>query len=167
MIDPEDLKWLVANATDLHRLLQQTSRQAAHARLRHDEPAFLDSLSDQLERASRSSQAIFDRITARIMAGVGYASPVDTASASLGGRAGHNDLHENAGGRSGLNEEAPKDPLVFNPIGSRELILLVDDPADILLNTDEILDFEDYCFITAKDGIEAFIAGSDNRSTSC
>lgn len=155
MLDHEDLKWLVANATDLHRLLQHTSRQAAQARLRQDEPAFLDSLSDQLERASRSSQAIFDRITARIMAGAGHASPVDSASASLAAAPVATVSTKMPVGEVALGEEAPKDPLILNPKGSRELILLVDDDGEILERTGEILDFEDYRLITAKDGIEA------------
>ena len=52
--------------------------------------------------------------------------------------------------------ETPRnDSLILNPKGERELILLVDDDQEVLKCTGEILDFEDYRFIMAKDGIEA------------
>lgn len=160
MLDHEDLKWLAANATELNRLLQQMARQAEQARLRKTETGFFDSLSDQLERASRSSQAIFDRITTRIMAGAGDGLRVDHAIASLAAApvqalAAVPVTIRMPVGEMAISEEAPKDPIILNPQGTRELILLVDDDQAILENTGEILDFEDYRFITAKDGIEA------------
>lgn len=72
MLDHEDLKWLAANATELNRLLQKAARQADQVRLRQGARVHFETFSDQLERASRSSQAIFDGITTRIM--VGYAT---------------------------------------------------------------------------------------------
>lgn len=155
MLDHEDLKWLAANATELNRLLQQTARQAEQARLRKTETGFFDSLSDQLERASRSSQAIFDRITTRIMAGTSNGLRVDRAGASLAAATVPTVAIKMPVGEVAVAEEGPQDPVILNPSGSRELILLVDDDGDILKNTGEILDFEDYRFITAKDGIEA------------
>ncbi len=155
MLDHEDLKWLAANATELNRLLQQTARQAEQARLRKTETGFFDSLSDQLERASRSSQAIFDRITTRIMAGAGTGLRVDQAVASRAAAPVPVMAIKMPVGEVAVAEEGPDDPVILNPSGTRELVLLVDDDDDILKNTGEILDFEDYRIITAKDGIEA------------
>ncbi len=155
MLDHEDLKWLAANATELNRLLQQTARQAEQARLRKTETGFYESLGDQLERASRSSQAIFDRITSRILAGAGPGLRVDHAVASLAAAPLPALAIKMPVGEVEVAEEGSDDPVILNPSGTRELVLLVDDDEDILKNTGEILDFEDYRIITAKDGIEA------------
>ena len=157
MLDHEDIKWLAENAADLNRLLQQTARQAEQGRLRKDDEAFFQSLTDQIAQASHSSQAIFDRITTRIMAGTGSRLPRDEAGASLAAAPAAAAVASAriTAGEIAVAEEAPQDPVILNPKGSRELILLVDDDEEILECTGEILDFEDYRFITAKDGIEA------------
>ena len=159
MLNHEDLKWLAANATELNRLLQQAARQAEQAPLRKGESGHLESLSEQIGRASRSSQAIFDRITTRILAGAGNgvlteaatldqeAKPVSAAPANVSGKM--------PVGEISFTDETASDPLILNPRGERELILLVDDDVQFLESAGEILDFEDYRFITAKDGIEA------------
>lgn len=150
MLDQEDLKWLAANATELNRLLQQTARQAEQARLRKGEAGSLDTLSDQIERASLCSQAIFDRITARILAGEESASARAAAAAAAPGM-----TTKMPAGEVALNGETTDDVSILNPKGARELILLVDDDQEILEGTGAILDFEDYRFINARDGIEA------------
>ncbi|HEY3663475.1 MAG TPA: response regulator [Chthoniobacterales bacterium] len=153
MLDHEDLKWLAANATELNRLLQKAARQAEQARLRQGEGVHFETFSDQLERASRSSQAIFDRITARIMTGTSSGGRVDetisssTPAASVATRMPVGEIV--------MTEKSKRDPQILNPQGERELILLVDDDQEILDRTGEMLDFEDYRFITAKDGLEA------------
>ena len=144
MLDHEDLKWLAANATELNRLLQQAACQAEHARLRKGEGEHLEFLSEQLEGASRASQAIFDRITTRILAGAGGGAQSDGTTASSA-----------AAAVSAVNGDTASDSLILNPKGGRELILLVDDDLEVLEGTGEILDFEDYRFIPAKDGVEA------------
>jgi CheY-like chemotaxis protein len=155
MLDHEDLKWLAANTTELNRLLQKSARQAEQARLRKGEGEHLESLSEQLERASRASQAIFDRITTRILTGAqsDEATPRSAAAPVSAGPAGVST--KMPVGEVAINGDAAHDSLILNPKGGRELILLVDDDLEVLERTGEILDFEDYRFITAKDGIEA------------
>jgi CheY-like chemotaxis protein len=159
MLDHEDMKWLAASATELNRLLQQATRQIELARLRKgaDEP--LESLNEQLELASRASQAIFDRITTRILAGTGgSARPDKTTSGppATPASAGQASVSTKMPvGEVAVNADTATDSLILNPEGERELILLVDDDQEVLTCTGEILDFEDYRFITAKDGIEA------------
>jgi CheY-like chemotaxis protein len=141
MLDHEDLKWLAANATELNQLLQQAARQAEQARLGNGEGEHVESLSEQLDGASRASQAIFDRITTRILSSDRPNEPAfGPASAS---------------GEVAVEGDAAIESLILNPKGGRELILLVDDDLEVLERTGEILDFEDYRFIPAKDGIEA------------
>ncbi len=158
MLDHEDLKWLAANATELNQLLQQTARQAEQARLRKTETEFLESLGDQLARASRSSQAIFDRLTTRILAGVGGGLWVDEPRATMAAASTApvaTVTTKMPVGEVAIAEDSLSDCVILNPQGSRELILLVDDDEQLLEVTGEILDFEDYRIITAKDGLEA------------
>lgn len=155
MIDQEDLKWLTANAAELNGLLQQAARQAEQARLNKAQGEHLVSLSEQLERASRSSQAISDRITGRVLRGTGSEISARAAGQEGGPKAASNGVTKMPVGEIAFAEETGDSPRIRNPRGARELILLVDDDADLLERTGEILDFEDYRFITAKDGIEA------------
>lgn len=156
MLDHEDMKWLAATATALNGFLQKATRQVEMARLCKGGGENLDALDEQIELASRASQAIFDRITTRILArttgGVrpGEANPATSASAARASVSTKIPLGEVA-----ANADTASDALILNPKGERELILLVDDDQDVLKCTGEILDFEDYRFILAKDGIEA------------
>jgi len=156
MLDHEDMKWLAATATALNGFMQKATRQVEMARLCKGGGENLDALDEQIELASRASQAIFDRITTRILArttggvGPGEANPATSASAARASVSTKIPLGEVA-----ANADAASDALILNPKGERELILLVDDDQDVLHCTGEILDFEDYRFILAKDGIEA------------
>ena len=156
MLDQEDMKWLAATATALNGFLQKATRQVEMARLCKSEDENLDSLNEQIELASRASQAIFDRITTRILAraaggvGPGEATAPTPASAVRSSVSTKIPLGEVA-----ATADTASDALILNPKGERELILLVDDDQDVLKCTGEILDFEDYRFILAKDGIEA------------
>lgn len=148
MLDHEDLKWLAANASELNRLLQQAACQAEQARLHNGEDGQLESLSEQLDGASRASQEIFDRITARILSS---GLPNEPASGAALARVST----RMPAGEVATNGDAAVESLILNPKSGRELILLVDDDVEVLERTGEILDFEDYRFIPAKDGVEA------------
>lgn len=159
MLDPEELKWFATNATELNRLLQQAIRQTGQARLREGDCEPLDSLNEELERGLRISQVILDRITTRNRASAsGGASPNDRARkpAPVSRSTSPATLAQTIPlGEIALAGDAQSDALILNPKGERELILLVDDDLELLECTGEILDFEDYRIITAKDGIEA------------
>lgn len=156
MLAHEDLKWLAANATELNRLLQQATRQVEQARLLKGKAEPLEALDQQLERASRTSQAIFDRITTRILAAVDT-NPVERTRPPVApAPAGSPNISTKIPiGEIMLNGDVAAEPQILNPKGDRELILLVDDDPELLEVTGEFLDFEDYRFITAKDGMEA------------
>ncbi len=152
MLDQEDLKWLAANTTELNRLLQQVSRSSEQAR-QHKEDKYLELLGEEVALAARTSQAVFDRITARIMSGTSLAPAPQNAvqqreaPASLSTKI--------PVGEVVIIEGEPGEPPMRNPQGQREVILVVDDDKEVLERTGEILDFEDYRVIEAKDGIEA------------
>ena len=157
MLDHEDMKWLAATATALNGFTQKATRQVEMVRLGQGGGENLDALNEQIDLASRASQAIFDRITTRILAHTAggvrageAATPATPASAARASVSTKIPLGEVA-----ANAETASDALILNPKGGRELILLVDDDKEVLTCTGEILDFEDYRFILAKDGIEA------------
>ena len=134
MLDHEDMKWFAATATELNAFCN--NRDASRIRWRVYAKAKANistSLNEQVEQASRASQAIFDRITTRILArtagGVrpGEANPETSASAARASVSTKIPLGEVA-----ANADAASDALILNPKGERELILLVDDDQDVL-----------------------------------
>ena len=155
MLDQEDMKWLAATATALNGFLQKATRQVEMARLCKSEGENLDSLNEQIELASRASQAIFDRITTRILARAAGVGPGEATAATPASAVRASVSTKIPLGEVAANADTTSDALILNPKGERELILLVDDDQDVLKCTGEILDFEDYRFILAKDGIEA------------
>ncbi len=158
MLDHDDLKWLAANTTELNRLMQQVSHSADQARKNKGEGKTLDLLEEEVGKASRLSQAIFDRVTARILASAGSAGEANRAETAAGGpgapaRAAVS-VKMPVGEMAGSGENSC-DVAIRNPHGKRELILLVDDDLQLLEVTGDMLDFEDYRIVMAKDGFEA------------
>ncbi len=172
MLDHEDLKWLASHSTELNCLLQQISRHADQVRQYPTREAFINLLNDRVALAARKSQELFERITARILQNAASGpTPNDFVGAqarpripgvatSAGGRgrgpsADHSDVLVKIPlgevGSSGPSSE----PVIRNPQGKRELILIVDDDAELLETTCDMLDFEDYRVVAAKDGPEA------------
>src|SRR5882724_11035161 len=67
MLDQEDLKWIAATSTELNSILQQVSRYADLARRHRGEHNYIDLLGERVELASKTAQALFDRVTSRIL----------------------------------------------------------------------------------------------------
>ncbi len=162
MFDHDDLKWLAAHATELNSLLQQVGRYSEEVRRHKAEPRYLDLLNERVELASRKSQELFDRVTGGILNLAGIASPVSSVTVNRLAPAAppaHTDLLV----RIPVGEIKPTTdrrdersrPEIRNPQGDHELILLVDDDADLLESTSAILEFEDYRIVTAATGPEA------------
>ncbi len=152
MLDQEDLHWLAANASELNLLLQEVSRSSGQAR-QHKEDKYLDLLDEEVARAARSAQAIFERVTENgLTSGVtGFAPALPAPRPS----AAPPEETKIPVGEVTLESEGASAPVIRNPQGERELILLVDDDLEVLERTGEILDFEDYRVIPVKDGLEA------------
>ena len=131
------------------------------------EARYLDLLNDRVELASRKSQELFDRLTSRILAGAHNPVPVDEIAAKHGAAAGGS-ARTNVIVKMPVGEiGGPADdtePVIQNPKGKRELILLVDDNEEVLEKTGGILAFEDYRVVVAKDGPEAASHLSPNGS---
>ncbi len=67
MLDHEDLKWIATTSTELNSILQQISRYSDLARRHTGEPNYLELLSGRVELASKTAQALFDRVTSCIL----------------------------------------------------------------------------------------------------
>jgi CheY-like chemotaxis protein len=158
MLNHDDLKWLAANTTALNGLLQQVSHSADQARKNNGNGQNLDLIEEQVGRASRLSQSIFDRVTARILASTVSDENGAASAAPNTIEKGVFSAHAEVSVKLPVGEVAgPKMAAagpIRNPDGKRELILLVDDDEDILTRTGDMLDFEDYRVLTAKDGFE-------------
>lgn len=63
MLDQEDLKWIASVSTELNSIVQQVSRYADLARRHKGEHDYLDLLGERVEFASKTAQALFDRVT--------------------------------------------------------------------------------------------------------
>ena len=181
MLDHEDLKWIATTSTELNSMLQQISRYSDLARQHKGEHNYIEMLGERVELASKTAQALFDRVTSSILAGsTGRAAaaakeaahppftvvPSPMASASTPPAAPPRSAPPKVMPSivaapppppARLTELAPIPPdiRVLNPKGNRELILLVDDETEISEIASEMLAEEGYKIILAKDGFEA------------
>jgi CheY-like chemotaxis protein len=161
MLDHDDLKWVAANLTELNLQLQQISRYSAQARHPKSDAQYLELLSEEVEQASKTSQALFDRITSRILSGAGSGKrpanqmpklkvmPPPRASAQT------RVAKKIPTGEVKIVSAPSGEPVVINASSQRELILVVDDEPNVLERAGQMLEAEDYRIVLAKDGFEA------------
>ncbi len=69
MLDNEDLKWITATTTELNAALQQISRYSDLARQHKGDYKYITLLGERVELASKTAQALFDRVTSKILEG--------------------------------------------------------------------------------------------------
>ena len=149
MLEQDDLKWIAKISTELNTALQQIARYAEMAQGHRGDHDYLQMLTERVEAATQSSQALFDRVTSKILATTsGKTSspelpPAKPASAPP------------APAASDVATDIPADIPVKNPGGSREYLLLIDDEPEIAELASEMLAEEGYRVIVAKDGFEA------------
>lgn len=67
VLNHEDLKWIAATSTDLNSMLQQISRYSDLARRHKGQHNYIDLLGERVDLASKTAQALFDRVTSRIL----------------------------------------------------------------------------------------------------
>src|SRR5437868_5509386 len=176
MLDHEDLKWIAATSTNLNSMLQQIARYTDLARRHPDNYNYINLVGERVDLATRTAQALFDRITSNILektavraanrrkggtapftvlpppTTVQPTNPSPTEFANLRPTTSSSAKGEsfNTGGTSipgGLN--------VKNSAGRRELVLLVEDENEVAEMAAEMLAQEGYKVILAGDGFEA------------
>ena len=176
MLDQEDLKWIATTSTELNSMLQQISRYADLARQHKGDPNYVEMLGERVELASKTAQALFDRVTSRILEGSTAKSKMGpdpsrppefkvVRSAAESAPAKPRPPEKASGRSKAVVSEPKKSPAkdspipadipVLNPNGSRELILLVDDEMEIAELASTMLTDEGYRVILARDGFEA------------
>jgi CheY-like chemotaxis protein len=152
MLHQDDLKWIAKTSTELNTVLQQIARYADLMK-RHKGDDYIDQLNQQVEIATQSAQALFNRVTSKILENTRPGSPNGPAATSgapapeLAGQA-----QESTGERA---PGIPSQIAVLNPNGTRELILIIDDEPEIAEFASAILSEEGYKVIVARDGFEA------------
>ncbi len=158
MLDQEDLKWIASASTELNAMLQQISRYTDLARQHKGEYSYLRVLGDRVEVAARKAQALFDHVTSSILNGSHPSGARANAAPSMLG----SEIAKGApaNGKSKFVPSfglavTPVEISILNPTGERELILLVDDDAEISEIASTMLTSEGYRVILAADGSQA------------
>jgi CheY-like chemotaxis protein len=162
MLDQEDLKWVAATATEINSSLQQISRFADLARQHKGDYDYIDQLGQRVDVAAKSAQALFDRITLRILQMSGQ---MPKGMTSLSGPPEFSVVQPSIKqreqpaakpskeGREGSS--IPLDIKLLNADGEQELILIVEDETEIAELAGLMLTDEGYRVILAHDGFEA------------
>lgn len=150
MLHQDDLKWIAKTSTELNTVLQQIARYAELAKRHKGNHDYIEQLNQQVEIASQSAQALFDRVTSKILESTsGKMLPSNETSASAPVAAA------DAPDAIGPGMSTPPQVSIVNPQGQRELILVIDDEPEIAEFASTILADEGYKVIVARDGFEA------------
>jgi CheY-like chemotaxis protein len=173
MLDHDDLKWIASTSTELNSILQQVSRYADLARRHKGGHNYIDLLGERVEIATKTAQALFDRVTSKILATTAtrmakppagpqtpftvLPPPIRAVSGPAAGpkastQAPKPKLEKEA---SPALSAIPSDIKVKNPKGNRELLLLIEDEAEVAEHATEVLAEEGYKVIQVHDGFEA------------
>lgn len=178
MLDQEDLKWIAATSTELNSMLQQISRYADLARQHKGEYNYIEMLAERVELASKTAQSLFDKVTSRILEGTTSKSrkgpdasrppefKIVRPPSETEPEPAKTTVPEKTAVRpktpGAESKRAPIRPVaipagieVLNRNGNRELILLVDDEAEVAELAAAMLTDEGYKVILARDGFEA------------
>ena len=175
MLDQDDLKWIATTSTELNSMLQQIARYADLARQNKGDQSYIEILGDRVDRATKTAQDLFDRVTSRILEGSSAKAKIApdpsrppefkvvrsaTEPAPKTRTPAEKPAARSKGGEKN-KKAAPKVPAippeisVLNPNGKLELILLVDDEMEIAELASAMLTDEGYRVILARDGFEA------------
>jgi CheY-like chemotaxis protein len=150
MLHQDDLKWIAKTTTELNTVLQQIARYAELAKRHKGDHDYIEQINQQVEIASQSAQALFNRVTSKILENTsGKTLPPNGTNVSPSVAVG--DTPDATGPRTSI----PSQIAILNPEGARELILMIDDEPEIAEFASTILAEEGYKVIVARDGFEA------------
>lgn len=177
MLDHEDLKWIATTSTELNSMLQQISRYADLASQHKGEYNYIEMIGERADLASKTAQALFDRVTSRILAGSAERAasmpdptkppsftvvrPAETSAAETPKAKTAKSVPARGTpaakktGAASATAPIPPEIKVLNRKGNRELILLVEDEKEIAELAALMLTDEGYRVIIAHDGFEA------------
>ena len=177
MLDHEDLKWIASTSTELNSILQQVSRYCDLARRHKGQHNYIDLLGERVELASKTAQALFDGVTTKILTKATQAAkeparphapftvlppPVRAGTATSASAKQALAVEEKpkqkpakATAAASASKTIPAEIPVKNAKGNRELILLIEDEAEVAELAAEMLAEEGYKVIVAHDGFDA------------
>lgn len=172
MLDQQDLKWIATTSTELNSVLQQVARYCDLARRHKGEHNYIDLMAERVEVATKTAQNLFDKVTTQILvkatekarapraphapftvlppppriSPVRAETAIKTAAAAAAAA---------ATSTSARSTTLPSNIPVKNAKGNRELILLIEDEAEVAELAAEMLADEGYKVIVAHDGFDA------------
>jgi CheY-like chemotaxis protein len=150
MLHQDDLKWIAKTSTELNTILQQIARYAELAKRHKGDHDYIEQLNKQVEIASRSAQALFNRVTSKILENTSDETlPPSGTDASAAVAVG--DTPDVISPSTSI----PSQIAILNPEGARELIMVIDDEPEIAEFASTILAEVGYKVIVARDGFEA------------
>ncbi|MEP6809534.1 MAG: response regulator [Chthoniobacterales bacterium] len=173
MLDHEDLKWIASTSTELNSMLQQVARYTDLARQHKSENNYLEVLGERVDRATKTAQSLFDRVTSSILSNsAGSASKAGRKTSAAEPSTNFSVVAQPSWSMSAVSQAVaqlsppkatypPPTPTletetpIVNPDGARELILFVDDEVEIMQLASAMLAEEGYRVVLANDGFEA------------
>jgi CheY-like chemotaxis protein len=145
MSDAEEKQWVKATANELNNLLQLISNSSQMLeRICGNTPEaekYFSILRSGTDRATRVTQMMSDRMGAAASAPVVLPPPEPRPAPPTPVPVPH------LGSTSELK--------IHNPMGERELVMIVDDEEFVTILAQRVLTDEGYCVVTAKDGFQA------------
>lgn len=143
MPDAEEKQWVKATANELNNLLQVISNSSQMLeRICGDIPEsekYFSILRSGTERATRVTQMMSDRMGGSVSSPAG-AMPAEPPSPPP---------------KPPAAPSAVGDLKIHNPMGDRELVMIVDDEEFVTILAQRVLTDEGYRVVTAKDGFQA------------
>jgi CheY-like chemotaxis protein len=174
MLDQHDLKWIATTSTELNSVVQQISRYCDLARRHKGEHSYIDLMAERVELASKTAQALFDKVTTQILIKATEKAKAPRAphtpftvlpppprvtaaqpKQALSGASFSPAKQPRPAGAGEMATAIPPTIPVKNAKGNRELILLIEDEAEVAELAAEMLADEGYKVIIAHDGFDA------------
>jgi CheY-like chemotaxis protein len=155
MPEPDNTQWIKSTANELNNLLQVISESSqvleALCKGTPDAAKYFAILRNGVDRATKTTQLMVDR-AGGTSAGdppnaVKFTAPTATAPPVL-----HRPAFP-ATSATGITSGA--DIKIHNPMGTRELVMIVDDEDFVTLLAQRVLTDEGYRVVTARDGFQA------------
>jgi len=178
MLDHEDLKWIAGTSTNLNSMLLQIARYTDLARRHPENQHYVNLVSERVDLATRTVQALFDRVTTNILETTAARAanrrkgptapftvlppPVPIHPPKPGISTDLSRLTNPASSPTAKDDStsketptSPEEPQIRNPDGPNELVLIVEDEHEVAEFAAEMLVIEGYKAIVANDGFEA------------
>jgi CheY-like chemotaxis protein len=166
MLDQQDLKWIATTSTELNSVLQQIARYCDLAQRHKGGENYIDLLAERVDVASKTAQNLFDKVTTQILvkatekakAPRGPHTPFTVLPPPPRFSAARSELATKpakTGAAPARSTTLPANIPVKNARGNRELLLLIEDEAEVAELAAEMLADEGYKVIVAHDGFDA------------